>query len=154
MTVFDCIRVSNMKYTWIRLCQWLLGVLGISAVINSCESLMTVEYGQPNMNYSVKGKVVDAKSGAGVAGIEVCHIPHGSQVDTTGTDGSFEISGNTFPAEKLEVYLKDIDPADNGNYKSTGTTVQLKQVEEGKGHWFKGTFEASDAILKVEEDNQ
>ena len=136
------------------MCQWLLGVLGISAVINSCELVMPVEYGQPNMNYSVKGKVVDAKSGAGVAGIEVCHIPHGSQVDTTGTDGSFEISGNTFPTEKLEVRIKDIDPAKDGNYKSTESTVQLKQVKEGDGRWFKGTFEASGAVLKVEEDNQ
>lgn len=139
------------------MCQWLLGILGISAVINSCELLnreMPVEYGQPNMNYSVKGKVVDAKSGAGVAGIEVCRIPHGSQVDTTGTDGSFEISGNTFPTEKLEVRIKDIDPAKDGNYKSTETTVQLKQVKEGDGRWFKGTFEASGAVLKVEEDNQ
>ena len=147
-----------MRYRWIRLCQWLLGVMGISAVINSCELLrnreMPVEYGQPNMNDSVKGKVVDAESGAGVAGIEVCHIPHGSQVDTTGLDGSFEISGNTFPTEKLEVRIKDIDPAKDGNYKSTETTVQLKQVKEGDGRWFKGTFEASGAVLKVEEDNQ
>lgn len=135
------------------MCQWLLGVMGISASIHSCIPL-GFEYGQPNMNYSVKGKVVDAKSGAGVAGIEVCHIPYGSQVDTTGTDGSFEISGNTFPTEELQLRLKDIDPAKDGNYKSTGTTVQLKQTADGNGHWFKGTFEATDVTLKVEEDNQ
>ena len=142
-----------MRYRWVRLCQWLLGVLGISASISSCIPLK-FEYGEPNMDYSVKGKVVDAKSGAGVAGIEVCHIPHSNQVDTTGLDGSFEISGNTFPTEKLEVRIKDIDPAKDGNYKSTETTVQLKQVKEGDGRWFKGTFEASGAVLKVEEDNQ
>ena len=140
------------------MCQWLLGVLGISAVINSCELLdnreMPVEYGQPNMNYSVKGKVVDAKSGAAVAGIEVCHIPHGSQVDTTGLDGNFEISGSTFPTEELQLRLKDIDPAKDGNYKSTETTLQLKPTADGNGHWFKPSFEATDVTLKVEEDNQ
>lgn len=106
------------------------------------------------MDYSVKGKVVDAESGAGVAGIEVCHIPHGDQVDTTSFDGSFEISGNTLPTEELQLRLKDIDPAKDGNYKSAETTVQLQQTADGKGHWFKGTFEAADVVLKVEEDNQ
>ena len=145
-----------MKYRWIRLCQWLLGVLGISASISSCDLLgiMSVEYGQPNMDYSVKGKVVDAKGGGGVAGIEVCHISYGSQVDTTGVDGSFEISGNTDPTEKLHVRLKDTDPAKDGNYKSTEANIQLKKVKDGNGHWFEGTFENSDAVLKVEEDNQ
>ena len=145
-----------MKYRWTRLCKWLLGVLGISASINSCNLLgiMSVEYGQPNMDYSVKGKVVDAKSGEGVAGIEVCHILYGCQVDTTGVDGRFEISGNTFPTEKLQVRLKDIDPAKDGNYRSTVDTVQLKKVKDGSGHWFEGSFENSDAVLKVEEDNQ
>ena len=142
-----------MRYRWVRLCQWLLGVLGISASISSCIPLK-FEYGEPNMDYSVKGKVVDAESGAGVAGIEVCHIPHGDQVDTTGFDGSFEISGNTLPTEELQLRLKDIDPAKDGNYKSAETTVQLQQTADGKGHWFKGTFEAADVVLKVEEDNQ
>lgn len=149
-----------MKCRWIKLCQWLLGVLGISASIASCTpesggGSMLVEYGQPNMDYSVKGKVVDSKTGAGVAGIEVKHEPWGSQIDTTGTDGSFEISGNTWPETNIRVDLRDIDPEKDGNYMNTQATVHLKQVKKGNGHWNEGLFEADDVILKVtKRDNE
>lgn len=146
-----------MKVKWIRLCKWLLGVLGISASISSCTveygPAIQVEYGQPNMDYSVKGKVVDSETGAGVQGIEVSHEMYGKQVDTTGIDGSFEISGNTFPLKEFKVQLKDIDPEKGGSYKSKEEIVPLTKIKDGKGHWNEGTFEARDVVLKAEKED-
>ena len=142
-----------MKVRWIKICQWLLGALGISASIASCDgplSIMRTEYGQPNMDYSVKGKVVDSMTGEGVPGIEVSHEPWQNQIDTTGADGSFMIYGNTFPTKELEVEIKDIDPEKDGNYKNGQVLVPLKQVNKGNGHWYDGAFEATDAVLKIE----
>lgn len=145
-----------MKCKWIKVCQWLLGALGISASIASCGDplgIMLVEYGQPNMDYSVKGKVVDSETGAGVPGIEVSHERWGRQTDTTDANGCFEICGNSFPAENFEVEITDIDPLKDGNYKSAQAVIKLSQVKKGNGHWYNGAFEANDAILEIEKQD-
>lgn len=103
------------------------------------------------MNYSVKGKVVDSRTGAGVAGIEVSHSPWGSDADTTGTDGLFSISGDDFPCNTVKVMLRDIDPDKDGKYKADTLTIQLTKIGDGDGHWYGGEYEARDVILKVEE---
>ena len=138
-----------MKFRLVRLCQWLLGILGISASISSCDGML-VEYGQPNMDYSVKGRVVDSQTGAGVAGIEVSRARYGSQIDTTDADGGFYIEGNSFSSKDFQVSLKDIDLEAHGAYKDALETIQLKQVKEGDGHWYEGAFEAKEVILKME----
>lgn len=150
-----------MKVKWIKFCQWLLGVLGISATIASCDSNifsgheMTVEYGMPTMDYSVKGKVVDAESGKAVAGIEVTREEYGSQIDTTKADGSFAISGTTFPTEEFTVKLRDIDLEKDGAYKSVdAAAIQLQQVKKGDGNWYHGEFKAEDVVLKIEKQEE
>jgi len=143
-----------MKVRWVKLCRWLLGALGISASVSSCDRIMSVEYGQPHMTYSVKGKVVNSKTGAGIRGIEVSHMPYAEQVDTSGADGSFEIHGETWPASELEVQLRDIDSVKYGTYKSSREEIPLKQVEEGSGSWYFGSFTAEGVILKMEEDGK
>lgn len=143
-----------MNIKWTKACQWMLGILGISATISSCDGLMRVEYGMPNMDYSVKGKVVDSKTGKGIKGIEVCHEPYLNQIDTTGTDGSFEISGNTWPQDEIQIELKDIDPEKDGSYASSMETVLLEQVKKGTGSWYSGAFEAEGVILKMDEDTK
>lgn len=146
-----------MKCRWIKLCQWLLGVLGISTSISSCtpeSGFMRVEYGQPNMDFSVKGKVVDAETGAGVPGIEIAHERWNTQIDTTGIDGSFELSGSAFPGTELKVFLKDIDPEKDGRYKDTEASIKLVQVKPGSGHWYEGTFEADDAVIRIEKQKE
>lgn len=143
-----------MKVRWIRICQWLLGFLGIGASVASCHNAVMTEYGCPSMDYSVKGKVVDSQTGEGVAGIEVSHIRYGTQVDTTNVDGSFEISGNIFPESEFSVDFRDIDPDNNGSYESGSQTIPLVKVKEGKGAWYEGAFEAVDVVVKVEKKAQ
>lgn len=147
-----------MKIRWIKACRWLLGLLGTSVAIASCSDINSVnlpscEYGTPSMDFSIKGKVVDSKTGAGIAGIEVSYAHYGVKPDTTLTDGSFEISGNAFYFVDFPVELKDIDPEKDGSYKSVKTTVHLDKVKDGTGSWHWGTFEAKDAVLKMEEEN-
>jgi len=72
-----------------------------------------------------------------------------SQVDTTGADGSFDLSGEMFPTDEAELILRDIDPAKDGNYKSDTVRVKLTKIEEGEG-WFSGVYEAKDVVLKIE----
>jgi len=149
-----------MKIRWISFCRWMLGVLGISAAITSCEEGpfglgglgggMLAEYGMPTMDYSVKGKVVDSKSGKGVAGIEVYHEYDIDRRDTTGVDGSFQIQGVAFPNTSLEVELHDIDPKKDGEYEDAQATVQLEQVGKGSGSWYSGSYEAKDVVLKMD----
>lgn len=146
-----------MNIKWTKACQWMLGILGISATISSCDNLnlMRVEYGMPNMDYSVKGKVIDSKTGKGIKGIEVSHEPFSThQTDTTGVDGSFEIHGNTWPEKEFQIELKDIDPEKDGSYASKIETVNLKQVKKGSGSWYSGAFEAEGVILKMDEDTK
>ena len=140
-----------MKIRWVNICRWMLGVLGISATISSCDwgGFMRVEYGQPNMDYSVKGKVVDSVTGEGVSGIEVMQEPYQSQSDTTAADGSFEIAGNTFPSPELIVGLRDIDSEKDGFYADTTHAIHLTQVENGSGSWYEGYYEAGDVVLKM-----
>jgi len=170
----------------------MLGILGVSACISSCEGITPdtpdssisnttestvpntsestvpdpivpdypepieidyvtdrpVAYGVPHITYSVKGKVVDSKTGLGVAGIEVKE--EWSQTDTTGTDGSFELSGDVLSSQDFKVILRDIDPDKDGNYKSDTVQIQLTQVEDAEG-WCAGKFEAKDVVLNVEE---
>jgi len=134
----------------------MLGILGVSAFISSCEGITpsTADttrcmYGVPYINYSIKGKVVDSETGLGVAGIEVARME--SQIDTTGTDGYFELSGESFSfsADEVELSLRDIDPTKDGNYKSDTVLVRLTEVVNGEG-WFQGQCEAKDLVLKVE----
>jgi len=146
-----------MKENWIRLCRWMLGVLGIGISLSACNKVYysPVAYGSPYADYSIKGKVVDSLTGVGIPGIEVSNIDDPSkQVDTTGTDGSFSISGQEgSPFGLIVVDLKDID-SENRKYKFVRVPITLQEVKEGLGNWHEGYFEAVDVVLKMVENEK
>jgi len=140
-----------------RATKYLLGLLGFGAAASSC--IMRVEYGCPHVDYKVSGQVVN-EEGQPVKGIGV-YAAEGAQderykpeyaahymADTTGVDGKFNIvaEGITYPEVILMV---DTDGAENGQYDTTKVAVTFKQTGKGDGHWFDGTYEASDLKLVI-----
>ena len=108
-------------------------------------------YGTPTMDYEIKGKVVDAKSGKAIKGIRIDR-PYSysdAPVNTTDPDGKFTISGSAFPRDTIHIIATDIDGNENGSYHDEKVVVSLKQVEKGDGAWYSGKYEAKDVKIKL-----
>ena len=146
--------MKKIRSFWTRLCAWAIGLLGFSAV--SCDVIedigggMRCMYGTPTMDYEIKGKTVDAKSGKAVQGISVSRSwEFGDKSVITGTDGEFTISGQEFPRDTLHIMVTDIDGSANGSYASQKVVVNLEKVGKGDGSWYSGKYEAKGIKVKL-----
>lgn len=85
----------------------LLAAASLLGFATACENKRTVDmYGTPYFDYKVKGKVTD-KEGAPVKGIEVGSQDAGPV--TSGSDGSYELSGREWSFRQTTLTFTDID---------------------------------------------
>ena len=142
-----------MKNMILKLCKGLLGLLGI-VMATSCDDIlggMVCEYGTPSMDYTVMGKVVNARNEA-LKGIKVKTMSRNGlsgRQDSTYTDvsGNFTVSQeNVFPNKTVPIVFED----ESGTYKSDTLDVKLTQVKEGK-NWYSGKFAAEDVKVTLED---
>lgn len=142
-----------MKIRYQKVSGWLitacLSVLGFS----SCEILdidRPVEYGTPNANYSVKGRVTD-NSNMPIPGIQVTigksGLPQDSYFDfkilTTDANGQFVKSYlREFPRDiSFSLTFEDVDGPANGEFSTKQQTVEIKTTElkDGGSSWYMGS---------------
>lgn len=135
---------------------FLTGLLAIFGFSN-CEPRM--EYGTPNADYTVKGKVLNKADMKPVKGIRVGYTPFPGAVvmygvlpmtynpsiaDTTDTAGAYKLTQNfsigEIQAPEVPVYIQDIDGTENGLFQDTTIHVNFENaVKTGKGtDWYDG----------------
>lgn len=152
-----------MKETLLKLCRWVLLIMGLSATAASCR----VEYGTPYIEYDVKGKVVDKETGDIVKGVKVTPgyayvYKNEDGIETDGftpflpeqdvTDGTFRLGSRKFVFEggydELHIRLTDPDPSADGHYKDSIYVVPLERKGDGpkKENWNDGIFGADITI--------
>ena len=109
---------------------------------------MPAEYGTPIVEFSVKGRVVDADSNP-IPNIEVkWENMYGKAV--TAEDGTFEYRNEDvgFEMEFATLSFTDTDGEENGGEFMTQTVdIPLVQTEPGDGNWDNGEFSASDVEI-------
>ncbi|WP_337757111.1 radical SAM-associated putative lipoprotein [Alistipes sp.] len=127
-------------------------LLGFATACNNEEDQPKVVsmYGTPYSNYKIKGKVTD-KAGQPIKDIEV--DSYDVRPVTTGSDGSYELSGQNFGGD-LEITFTDIDgPANGGDFAAKTVTVEFTEADrtaKGKG-WDRGSFAKSGVDITLEE---
>ena len=140
-----------------RLIYILLGLLGFT----SCEHFGSVEYGCPNVSFSLKARVVD-EAGVPIQGIEVRTEDGGYFEYNTGFSdyqGYIDASGTFRPGTQHgKVQFIDIDGEANGGEFET-LTVDIEnatQTEEGSGGWYEGAYAADlgTVTMKLKEQSE
>lgn len=133
-----------------RLCAFLLALLGVA----SCDSdSIKCEYGTPNADFQIKGKVTDMENNP-IKGIQV-KTPESFGVTQayTSADGTFDVTFKDFPPSnnnKINLTFIDIDGVDNGDFADKTESIQVTQVGEASGSWYEGSFYADNVIVKME----
>lgn len=145
-----------MRNYILNLCKTLLGILGFSFV-SACDGEGTspvpmygvpAEYGSPYAEYFVKGKVTD-DAGKPIKGIAVTGPDKSVDTVFTSADGSYELNGDFFPVETIDVKFTDVDDEENGGWFATQEKhVALEQQKEGQG-WYFGVFGALGVDVKM-----
>jgi len=131
----------------------LLAIFGFS----NCEPRL--EYGTPNADYSVKGKVVNKEDSKPVKGIRVGYRPFPEMAlmygvlpvpykplaaDTTNVNGEYDFTGNftlgDISEDDTPIYVQDIDGDENGLFRDTVINVNFENaVRTGKKtDWYDG----------------
>lgn len=108
-------------------------------------------YGVPIVEFSVKGRVVDADANP-IPNIEISHEEWYESVRTA-EDGSFEFKAELtgFEMESTTLKFTDTDGEENGGeFKTEEVDIPLVQTNPGDGNWDNGDFAAEDVevILK------
>ena len=136
-----------------------LALLGLGT--SGC--ILTVMYGSPSADWSVKGKVVD-EDNKPISGLQVVlanYFENTNEViydqnywplDTlqTAGDGTYHLESNGFPIQQLEVHVQDIDgELRGGEYEDAHIIVKQIEYKDGKG-WYSGhaDIRVPDIILK------
>jgi len=184
-----------MKIRFLKLKNWLLmtamGLFGLTScncqkeVVKETQPLpddkdsveapdprnFAVMYGVPQMDFRVKGRVVDAE-GKPVKGMQVILVnqtvdiapdymqednPHVQNYlrnasDTTDAEGRFETAVRDVPVETQRMIVRDIDGNENGRYQDQMFEVHFTpedQTEKGS-KWYQGA-RSKEIEITVEE---
>lgn len=134
--------------------NWSSGVYIAEDVLVKLEPDLPVEYGTPIVEFSVKGRVVDADA-APVENIEVSAVNHYESVRTA-SDGTFHLSGEMtgFEMKDLTLCFTDTDgEANGGEFEKITQSVSMIQTDAGDGKWDNGDYQADnvEVILKKKE---
>ncbi len=135
-------KISEGSGTWDE------GVFIAEDVMVKLNEDMPAEYGTPIVEFSVKGRVVDADSNP-IPNIEVSHDEWSESVRTS-EDGTFELNAELigFEMESATLSFTDTDGEENGGEFMTQTVdIPLVQTESGDGNWDNGEFSASDVEI-------
>ena len=131
--------------------NWSSGVYIAEDVLVKLEPDLPVEYGTPIVEFSVKGRVVDADA-APVENIEVSAVNYYESVRTA-ADGTFHISGEMtgFEMKDLTLCFTDTDgEANGGEFEKITQVVPMTQTDAGDGKWDNGDYKADnvEVVLK------
>lgn len=142
---------------WLRFTNLLLAGLLAVFGFSSCDE-PRVEYGTPNADYTVRGKVVNKANQQPVKGVRVSYssgrplfmygvIPTPFRplaADTSQVDGAYRVSQRLSAGEiqnnLLPVYIEDIDGDENGSYRDTTLVVDFENATQSgkKKGWYDG----------------
>ncbi len=150
----------KIKKNLIRLANIFLASLLAIFGFSNCEDVR-MEYGVPNADYNLKGKVTDKSDSKPIKGIKVMFYPFPQAIaeygvipysyrtfnaDTTDINGNFNLNENfsigEIQGDTIPVYVQDIDGEENGLYQDTIIKVDVKNaVRSGKRtDWYDGKF--------------
>ena len=108
-------------------------------------------YGTPVVEFSVKGRVVDADSNP-IPNIEVTWgNMYGKAV--TAEDGSFEYTNEDIGTDITDVVLTftDVDGEENGgDFETEDVQVTLTQTDSGDDEWDFGEYSANDVVVVLD----
>ena len=127
----------------------------------SCDHFGMVEYGCPNVSFSLKARVVD-EAGNPIQGIEVRTEDGGRFEYNTGFsdyEGNIDAYGGYFwPGAQNQMQFIDVDGEANGGEFETLTVKieNLIQTEEGDGNWYEGAYTADmgTVTMKLKEKSE
>lgn len=164
----------NLKKHIIRLTNICLASLLAIFGFSNCEE-PRVEYGVPNADYNLKGKIVDKADSKPLKGIRIGFKPYYSEAvvmygvlpipyrtynaDTTDLEGKYNLTDrfsiDEIQGDTVTVYVQDIDGAENGHYQDTIIKVDFSDAQKsGKStDWYDGKLSVEKNIeLKQKTD--
>ena len=139
---------------------FILSLLGVSfAGCTICPPIQC-EYGTPQADYQISGRVENAQK-QGIRGIKISlKEPNYNTfeenpfcTDTTTTDGTFSMNFTDFPKNKIWLIAEDVDSTENGSYRrdSVLITPEFKDVPGSNWHH---TAEVKDIVITLEEEKK
>lgn len=125
-------------------------VLGVLA---GCRGYVAEMYGVPSADYEVKG-CVTSPDGAPIPGIGVStkHVK-----DTTDQQGRYHLRWQDYETNSISIIYQDIDRNENGLYRDTVVSEQLRNSDfrGGDGEWYIGTASKNiDVTLQPAADDE
>ena len=111
-----------------------------------------VMYGTPMVEFSVKGRVVDADSNP-IPNIEVTWAGNTYGKSVTAEDGTFEYKNEDIGLDMTDVTLTftDVDGEENGgDFETEEVLVPLTQTDPGDGNWDCGDYAAEDVVVVLD----
>lgn len=134
---------------------------------------VVVMYGVPTMNFVVKGKVTN-DDGKPVKGLQVILLNRNVDImpddmhednpyvqnyihqssDTTDAEGNYMVRTSDTPADKQQMIIRDIDGAENGQYKNMLLDIDYREAAQTQARqgWNMGTREKVEDVV-VEKEN-
>lgn len=112
------------------------------------EDVAVAEYGCPVVEFSVKGRVVDAESNP-IQNIEISH-PETGYYTRTAEDGSFKYEGGLtgFELSEVTIIAQDTDGEENGgDFQTQEVSIPVQQTDPGDGHWDNGKYLAENVEI-------
>lgn len=138
-------KISDGSGTWDE------GVFIAEDVLVKLDEDFPAMYGTPMVEFSVKGRVVDADSNP-IPNIEVTWgNMYGKTV--TAEDGTFEYRNEEIGFEMNDVTLTftDVDGEENGgDFETEEVQVSLTQTDPGDGNWDCGEYSADDVVVVLD----
>ena len=112
------------------------------------EDAAVPEYGCPVVEFSVKGRVVDADSSP-IRNIEISH-PETGYYTRTAEDGSFKYDAclTGFELSEVTIIAQDTDGEENGgDFQTQEVSIPVQQTDPGDGHWDNGKYSAENVEI-------
>ena len=150
--------MKKLNRKFIKGTNWALAGIMSAIGFSSCHIHGPVEYGTPQADYTVSGKVTDSK-GNQLSGIRVTipAIDHDQRNDGfipdqpiithpvndtlfTKENGTFDYAYTGFPTKEVIVKIKFEDISENARYEtdSTAVTFSRSELKGGDKHWYSG----------------
>ena len=144
-----------MKRLFVKLLQGFLALLGV-AVATSCDDIIggtICAYGTPTMDYTISGKVVNARNET-LKDIRVKMLYEKNFLVMTDAKGAFAITKNrTFNVayDKGKYYVPLIFDDTTGVYRKDTVLVELAKVIDCDDQWYIGVYQAKDLKITMED---
>ena len=153
--------MKKVNRSILRKINYWIGIIFSLIGISACD--FRVEYGVPQADYQISGRVEDAQK-RGIQGIKVymksamdydydTFQGNPFVADTTTTEGEFAINCREFPEREIWLVAEDIDSTENGSYKrdSILITPEFKDVPGSNWHH---TAVVNDVVITLEEEKE